>query len=364
MASPEPRPGVLDIAPYVPGREGGLDASGRTILLSSNESPLGPSRHAAAAARAAARTLHRYPDPGATPLREALGRRFEIDPDRIVCGAGSDELIGLIARGYAGPGDEVLHGRHGFVMYPIAAQAAGARPVAVPETNLRLDVDALLERVTERTRVVFVANPNNPTGSHLSGQELDRLRRRLPARAILVIDAAYAEYASAPDYASGLDLAGAHDNVVMLRTFSKIHGLAALRVGWAYAARPIVEVLHRLRGPFNISSVGVAAATASLADPDHEARSKEHNDRWLPWLRRRLGALGLETFPSLGNFVLVRFPAAPKDAKAAAAYLARRRILVRPVGGYGLPDCVRITVGRGAELRACVAAIADFLEGR
>ncbi|MSP82076.1 MAG: histidinol-phosphate transaminase [Alphaproteobacteria bacterium] len=363
MPAPDPRAGILDIAPYVPGRDGGVDDVGDTILLSSNESPLGPSRLAVAAARAACRDLHRYPDPGSTPLRAALARRYGLDAGRIVCGAGSDELIGLVARGFAGPGDEIVHSRHGFVMYPIAAHAAGATPIAVPEPDLRFDVDGVLARVNQRTRVVFVANPNNPTGSHLSGQELDRLRRHLPAGVLLVVDAAYAEYVSAPDYASGLELAAAHDNVVTLRTFSKIHGLAALRVGWAYGPRAVIDVLHRIRGPFNLSSAGIAAATATLADPDHERKARAHNDRWLPWLRRHLDGLGLATYPSIGNFVLVRFPP-PPAAVAAAAYLAERRILVRAVASYGLPDCLRITVGRGPELKALVAALAEFLSRR
>ncbi len=361
MVAPEPRPNVLAIAPYVPGRSAGVEDVPGTILLSSNESPFGPSRKAIAAARAATRTVNRYPDPGATPLREALARRHGIEADRIVCGAGSDELIGLIARAYAGPGDEVLFSRHGFVMYPIAARAAGATPVAVPEPELRIDVGALAGAVTERTRIVFVANPNNPTGSWLAATELAALRRALPERVLLVIDAAYAEYVTRPDYDGGLALARAHDNVVITRTFSKIHALAGLRVGWAYGAPNVVDALNRVRGPFNVSSVGIAAATAALDDAPHETRARDHNARWLPRLTRRIARLGLTVFPSIGNFVLVRFPTPSKDAAAAHRFLAQRRILVRPVGSYGLPDCLRITVGRAAELRALLEGLTAFM---
>ncbi|MGH6719991.1 MAG: histidinol-phosphate transaminase [Alphaproteobacteria bacterium] len=361
MAAPAPRAGVLDIAPYVPGRAGGLEDAPGTVLLSSNESPFGPSAKAVAAARAAARVTHRYADPSAAPLREALAARHGIAAGRIVCGAGSDELSGLLARGYAGPGDEVVYSRHGFVMYPIAARAAGARPVAVAERDLRFDVEATLAAVTARTRVVFVANPNNPTGSWLARAEIARLRRDLPDHVLLVVDAAYAEYADDPDYDSGLGLARRHANVVMTRTFSKIHALAGLRVGWAYAAPEVVDVLHRLRGPFNVSNVGIAAATAALDDPAHEARAKAHNARWRPRLARAIAALGLTVYPSIGNFVLVRFPKAPKDAAAAHRFLARRKVLVRPVGSYGLPDCLRITVGRAGENRVLLAALEAFM---
>ena len=361
MAAPSPRPGVLDIAPYVPGRSTALEGTPGVVLLSSNESPFGPSRLAVAAARKAAATINRYPDPSAETLRAALAARHGIEAERIVCGAGSDELIGYLARAYAGPGDEVVYSRHGFVMYPIAARSAGATPIAVPETALRTDVDALIAAFTPRTRLVFVANPNNPTGSWLRRDEIDRLRRALPPAALLVIDAAYAEYATDPAYENGLEPARRHANVVMTRTFSKIHALAGLRVGWAYGAPEVVDVLNRVRGPFNVSNVGIAAATAALADRAHETRARDHNTRWLPRLARAIEALGLEVMPSIGNFVLARFGAAPKDAAAAHRYLVQRKVLVRPVGGYGLPDCLRVTVGRPAEIRAFLAGLTAFM---
>lgn len=361
MATPAPRPGILDIAPYVPGRAAALEDAPGTVLLSSNESPFGPSRLAIAAARKAAATINRYPDPSAGALRDALATRHGIEADRIVCGAGSDELIGYLARTYAGPGDEVIHTRHGFVMYPIAARSAGATPIAVPETNLRADPDAIIAALTPRTRIVFIANPNNPTGSWLTRDEIERVRRALPPAALLVVDAAYAEYAADAAYESGLEPARRHGNVVMTRTFSKIHALAGLRVGWAYGAPDVVDVLNRVRGPFNVSNVGIAAATAALADTAHEARASDHNARWLPRLGRAIAALGLQVMPSIGNFVLVRFPPGARDAAAAHRFLAARRVLVRPVGSYGLPDCLRITVGRPAEIRAVVDGLAAFM---
>ena len=271
MSNPVPRPGIMDIDPYV-GGESSLDGRDKVIKLSSNESAFGPSPKAAAAYNDAAEELHRYPDGAAQELRETIARIEELDPARIVCGAGSDELIALLVRGYAGPGDEVLHSKHGFLMYPIAARTAGASPIAAPERDLRADVDALLERVTARTRLLFLANPNNPTGSYLAEAELHRLRAGLPERVLLVIDSAYAEYVTEDDYGSGAGLVEAFDNVVMTRTFSKIHGLAALRLGWAYCPPAVAGVLNRLRGPFNVSQAAQAAGVASRSRPGSTTR--------------------------------------------------------------------------------------------
>lgn len=356
------RPGILEIAPYV-GGESSLAGRSRVIRLASNEGALGPSPQAVEAYRQMAATLHRYPDGGATALREAIGSRFALDPAAIVCGAGSDELIGLLTRAYAGPGDEVLYSRHGFLMYPIAAQSVGATAVSAPETNLTADVDALLERVGPRTRICFLANPNNPTGSYLPADALRRLHAGLPSDVLLVIDAAYAEYVGRDDYEPGAALVAAHDNVVMTRTFSKIFGLAALRLGWAYCPPAVADVLNRVRGPFNVAAPAQAAAVAALADAHHVARARAHNDRWLPWFRDALAALGFESAPSVGNFVLVRFP---KEADAAAAcdHLNARGIIPRRMGAYGLGDCLRITIGLEAEMRAVVDALAAFAAGR
>ena len=286
VAIPRPRPGIMEIRPYVGGK---AEVAGATdiVKLSSNERAIGPSPAAMAAFRAEAGRLHRYPDGGCTALRQKIGQRFNLDADRIVCGAGSDELISLLIRAFAGPGDEVLYSAHGFLMYKLSALAAGATPVAAPEIDLRADVDAMLERVTTRTRIVFIANPNNPTGSHLSAAELARLHAGLPPDVLLVIDAAYAEFVSAPDYSDGQELALAHPNVVMARTFSKLFGLAALRLGWMLGGEAVVDVINRIRGPFNVGQPAQAAGIAALDDLEHQERARAHTARWLPAMGRR-----------------------------------------------------------------------------
>ncbi|MFQ5958456.1 MAG: histidinol-phosphate transaminase [Alphaproteobacteria bacterium] len=363
MAGPTPRPGILDIEAYVGGCSAVPAApGGRVIRLASNESPLGPSPRAVAAYHEAAATLHRYPDGGATALRTALAARHGIDAGRIVCGDGSDELLALLARAYAGPGDEVLYSEYGFLVYPIAARTAGAEPVATPEPELRADVDALIARASARTRVVFLANPNNPTGSYLSDRELRRLREGLPESALLVVDAAYAEYVGEADYSPGKDLVEDFDNVVMTRTFSKIYGLAALRLGWAYCPAAVADVLNRVRGPFNVTGPALAAGEAALADREHTAKARRHNDRIRPWLTDALSRLGLEVHPSVGNFVLVRFPRAEgRDADTAHAFLTERGIIPRTLREYRLPDSLRITVGLEDDLQALVDALAEFM---
>ncbi|GIK98893.1 MAG: histidinol-phosphate aminotransferase [Alphaproteobacteria bacterium] len=358
------RPGILDIAPYV-GGEAGLAGQKKVIRLASNENPLGPSPAAVEAYRGLATELHRYPDGGAQVLREAIGRRFGLDPARVVCGAGSDELIALLMRAYAGPGDEVLYSRHGFLMYPIAAMSVGATPVAAPETNLTADVDALLAAVTPRTRIVFLANPNNPTGSYLPGEEVARLRNGLREDILLVIDAAYAEYVTRNDYDSGAALVDAGDNVVMTRTFSKIFGLAALRLGWAYCPASVADVIHRVRGPFNVGAPAQAAGVAALGDLAHVDQARLHNARWLVWFSQQVAALGLTAAPSVGNFVLLRFPSdSGRNADAAHAFLNARGIIPRKMGAYGLGDSLRITIGLESDMKAVVAALGDFVGER
>jgi histidinol-phosphate aminotransferase len=358
--APVPGPGILDIAPYV-GGESKVPGIERPIRLASNESALGPSPRAVAAYRALAGDIFRYPDGSAAELREVLGRHHNIDPAQIVCGAGSDELIGLLLRAYAGPDSEVLYSRHGFLMYAIGAKSVGAIPVAVPERELTADVDAILKRVTERTRIVFVANPNNPTGTYLSAREVARLHAGLPSNVVLAIDAAYAEFVNRNDYDPGLALVRRAENVVMLRTFSKIYALAGLRLGWAYCPPAIADVLNRIRGPFNVSAPALAAGVAAVEDTEALARARAHNDRWLPWLSEQIAALGLPLTPSVGNFVLVRFADEPgRDADAAFAFLQSRGILTRKVAAYGLPQHIRITIGTGEEMEKVAAALAEF----
>jgi histidinol-phosphate aminotransferase len=360
-SEPVPQPGIFEIAPYVGGASKAPGA-GRQIRLASNESALGPSPRAIAAYHAAVADIHRYPDGGSTGLREALGRLHGIDPQRIVCGTGSDELISLLAHAYAGQGDEVLYSRHGFLMYPIAAQAAGARPVAAPERDLTTDVDAMLALVNERTRIVFVANPNNPTGTYIGAGEMARLHGALPKSVILVIDSAYAEFATRHDYEPGIALVESAPNVVMLRTFSKIYALGGLRLGWAYCPAPIADVLNRIRGAFNINSAVQAAGLAAVEDVAAVDRARTHNEIWRSWFSQALEGLGLTVNPSVANFVLVRFPdAAARDAVAAREFLLSRGILTRGMHSYGLAEWLRITIGTGDEMRIVAAEIGAFL---
>ena len=361
MTAPRPRPGILGIASYVPGRSS-LAGHDAVMRLSSNEGALGPSPRAVAAYGAAAGEIGRYPDGGATVLRAAIAARYGLDAERIVCGCGSDDLIHLMAQAYAGEGDEVLHSAHGFLVHIIAARGAGAEPVSAPEVDLTASVDALLERLTPRTRMLFLANPNNPTGTYLARAELARLHAGLPEEVMLVIDAAYAEYATAADYEPGTALVEPFDNAVMIRTFSKIHALAGLRLGWVYCPAAVADVLNRVRAPFNVSLPAQAAAVAALEDTGFIARSVAHNDRWRDWLTVELRALGLEVPPSVANFVLVRFPGTGgRDAAAANAHLNARGIIPREIGAYGLPDSLRISIGTEAEMRAVRDALADFM---
>jgi len=358
---PVPRPGVLDNQAYVPGKATATGGD-KVHKLSSNETPLGPSPAAIAAYKATADTLERYPDGSATALREAIGAAYGLNPARIVCGNGSDDILNLIAHAYIGHGDEAIYSEHGFLFYPIAIRAAGGTAVVAPEKNLTADVDAILARVTAKTRVIFLANPNNPTGTYLPFKEVRRLHAGLPASVLLVLDAAYAEYVRRNDYESGIELAGTAENVVMTRTFSKIYGLAGLRVGWCYGPAHLVDALNRIRGPFNVSSAAIAAGVAALGDRAHLERAAAHNDAWLPKLTEAIGKLGLKVTPSVGNFVLIHFPDTPgKRAADADAFLSRRGLILRRVEGYGFPNAIRMTVGLAEANEAVIAALTDFV---
>ncbi|MDX2306937.1 MAG: histidinol-phosphate transaminase [Hyphomicrobium sp.] len=359
--APAPKPGVQAIEVYVPG-ESGVPGGLKPVKLSSNETPLGPSPRAILAATSALADLARYPDGSAKQLKAAIARRYGLNPDRIICGAGSDELLSLLAHAYIGPGDEGIFTTHGFLVYRIAILAAGGTPVVADETNLTADVDKILAKVTERTRVVYLANPNNPTGTYLPASEVRRLREGLPRNVLLVLDGAYAEYVSRNDYESGIELVATTDNTVMTRTFSKIHGLAALRIGWAYCPPAVADALERIRGPFNMSTPAILAGAAAMEDVAHADTAQRHNETWLTWLTAEIKKLGLDVTPSVANFVLIHFPKdKTRGADACDAFLKSRGLILRKVGSYGLPDCLRLTVGTEAECRAVVAALAEFL---
>ena len=359
---PAPLPGILDIKPYV-GGESSAPAT-RLVRLASNEGAFGPSPRAVAAYRAGAEDLHRYPDGDSAALRQAIGRRHGLDPDRIVCGNGSDELISALIKAYAGPGDEVLHTAHGFLMYALSARVAGATPVAAPERSLRADVDALLAHVSHRTRLVFLANPNNPTGTHLTPDEVARLHAGLPAGVLLVIDAAYAEYIDRNDYTAGSELVERTENVVMTRTFSKIHALAGLRIGWLYGPPHLIDVLNRVRGPFNVNAPAQAAGIAAMEDWDFVERNRDHNAAARDRTMAALGTLGLTVHPSIANFLLVDFAGQDGcDAESARLFLKNRGILVRQMGAYGLPTCLRVSIGTDEEMDITVEAVGDYLNG-
>ncbi|WP_341704569.1 histidinol-phosphate transaminase [Ferrovibrio sp.] len=360
MTQPKPQPGILDIAPYK-GGEGAIMGVDRVYKLSSNESPLGASPRAKEAYRKLADELHRYPDGAADALRKGIARHFGLPAENIICSNGSDEMISLICAAYCGPGDEVLFSQHGFLMYPIAAMARGATPVKAAEKNWTTDVDALLAAVTPKTKIVFVANPNNPTGSYITAAELRRLREGLPAGVLLVVDAAYAEYVSRNDYSHGAELVAERDDTVMLRTFSKIFGLGALRLGWTYAPENVVAVLNRVRGPFNVNAAAQAAGVAALEDVTWLDRARSHNDTELPRVTAALNALGLNVLPSVGNFVLIRFPGGAQQAQAADAALRKRGLILRAMGAYGLAEALRLTIGTADENDLVIAALGDFL---
>src|SRR3954454_2915525 len=360
---PAPRPGVLAISPYVPGKSAAPGVE-KVHKLSSNETPLGPSPRAVEAARAAAGHLERYPDGAATRLREAIAAKYGLDPARIVCGAGSDELLSLLAYAYVGPGDEGIFTAHGFLVYRLAILAAGGAPVGAEERGLTADVDAILGNVTSRTKIVFLANPNNPTGTYLPFEKVKRLHAGLPSHVLLVLDAAYAEYVRRNDYASGLELVATSDNVVMTRTFSKIYGLANLRLGWMVGPAHVIDAVNRIRGPFNVNGPAMIAGIAAVQDEAHVAKAISHNDQWLAWLTTEIEGLGLAVTPSVGNFLLIHFPAqSGQTSKDADAFLTERGLILRRVDAYGLPNCLRLTVGGEEANRLVVAALRDFLQG-
>ena len=358
---PQPRQGVLAIDAYVPGKSK-APVGVKLHKLSSNETPLGASPRAIEAYRALGAELELYPDGSAGELRLAIAERYGLDPARIVCGSGSDELLSLLTNAYLGPGDEGIFTEHGFLVYKIAILAAGGMPVSVPERDLTADVDAILAAVTPKTRIVFLANPNNPTGTYISFEAVKRLHADLPPQVLLVLDAAYAEYVRRNDYASGLELVATSENVVMTRTFSKIYGLANLRLGWLVAPAHVSDALNRIRGPFNVNGAAIAAGVAAIRDSAHIDAALAHNEHWLPKLTEALTGIGIAVTPSVGNFLLLHFPGhGDKTAAKADAYLTERGLILRAVGAYGLPNALRATIGTAEANGLLIAALTDFM---
>lgn len=356
MKLPQPKPGILNIAPYVGGKAK-AEGAARVIKLSSNENPWGPSPKAITAYQAEAANMNRYPDGGHARLREAIAKANGLPEAQLICGAGSDELIGMLVHSYAGPGDEVLYSEHGFLMYKIYTLAQGATPVTAPEKDLHTDVDALLKAVTPKTKIVFVANPNNPTGTVIPFSEIRRLRSGLREDIILGLDSAYSEYVELADYEDGASLVKEGTNTVVFHTFSKIYGLPALRLGWAFAPAHIIDVMNRVRSPFNVNSAALAAGVAAIEDTSYLAEMVKKNKAELSRVSDAISALGYEVVPSVANFILVKFGA---DAAKINAHLTARGLIVRDVNGYGLPEYLRISIGTTEENGVLLSALAEF----
>jgi len=356
----EPQPGVMDIALYQ-GGQSQLAGVANVVKLSSNENPFGPGDAAKNAYGKAVHDLHRYPSTDHAALRAAIADIHGLDADRIICGAGSDEVISFLCQAYAGPGSEVIHTEHGFSMYRISALAAGASPVEVRERERVVDVDAILGACNDHTRLVFIANPANPTGTMVGGNELARLAESMPPQAILVLDGAYAEYVGGFD--GGAGLVTQRDNVVMTRTFSKLYGLGGLRIGWGYGPQGIIDVLNRVRGPFNLSAAQLATAEAAVRDREYAEKCRIENARLRSWLAEALTELGIPSDTSCANFILARF-ADPAEADACDAFLKKEGLIVRQVAGYKLPNCLRITIGDESSCRRVAHAVAAFKEAR
>lgn len=352
---PVPQPGILDIAPYLPGKSGAPGSN--AVKLSANESPLGASPRAMEAFRAAADHLDIYPEGSSRLLRTALGEVHGIDPELIVCGNGSDDLLHLLAQCYLGEGDEAVMSRYGFSVYPIITRATGAAIVMVDEDDYTADVDALLAAVTPKTKVVWLANPNNPTGTYLPDADIRRLHAGLRPDILLVIDNAYAEYVTAGDFTVATALVREAQNVVMVRTFSKM-GLAAARIGWMFGPAPIVDAINRIRGPFNVNLPAQLAGAAAARDVEFTARLKAHNAQWRDWITAELNQSNhFRVVPSQANFVMVMFPDADHAALAFQTLL-ERGLIVREIGAsYGIPDGLRISIGSEQAMRGVVGIL-------
>ncbi len=358
---PTPKAGILDIAQYVGGKSK-VDGIAHPVKLSSNENILGSSEKAKVAYAEASARLQMYPDGKAGPLRAAIAERYGLEPERLVFGCGSDEIFAMLNQVFLEPGANIIQGEHGFAAYAIGARACQGEVRLAKETRYTIDVDEVLKLVDERTRIIFIANPANPTGTWIDADEVRRLHEALPPSVLLVLDGAYAEFATDPNFEDGIALAREAENVVVTRTFSKIHGLAALRVGWCYAPPHIADALERIRPPFNVGIPAIEAAVAALGDEDFQRRSVELVERWRPYLVQQLGGIGLGPVPSAANFVLVGFPKTPgKTAADAEAFLASKGLIVRAVTSYNLPDHLRISIGLEEHNRAVVEALSEFM---
>ncbi len=360
---PLPKPGIMDIHAYVPGKAK-AEGVAEPIKLSANENILGSSPKAREAYVSTVDQLHIYPDSRTTILRNAIAEQYRLEPERLIFGCGSDEVFALLNQTFLEPGDNIVQGEYAFAAFAIGAHACQAEVKIAREPDYRIDVDEILKLVDDRTRIVFIANPGNPTGTWIGGEEVRRLQAALPPSVILCLDGAYCEFCNDPRFEDGMSLVREFDNVVVTRTFSKLHGLAALRVGWAYMPAEMAGAMDRIRLPFNVNIPAQLAAVAALADVEFQRRSLDLVEQWRPWLIQQLGGLGLEPVPSSANFVLVGFPKTPgRTAKEADAFLSARGLIVRYVGAYGLPDHLRITIGREADNRAVVEALGEFMKG-
>jgi histidinol-phosphate aminotransferase len=355
--APTPRNGILSINAYVPGRSR-AQGTGPLYKLSSNETPLGPSPRARAAFQDSS-SLELYPDGSALKLRSAIAEKYKINVNQIVCGNGSDDLLHLLAAAYIGPGDEGIFTEHGFLVYKIAILAAGGTAVVAPEKNLTTDVDAILARLTPRTKIIYIANPNNPTGTYIPKTEIERLHRALPSHVMLVIDGAYAEYVENKDYSDSLELAQKYQNVIVTHTFSKIHGLASLRIGWMFGPQAICDTINRIRGPFNLNGPALNAGATAILDHEHIEKSIKYNSQWLKWMSDEVEHIGYKVTPSVANFILIHF-ADPIEAGQADDFLSQHNVIVRALVSYGLPQCLRVTIGSEDANRRFIEVLSKF----
>jgi histidinol-phosphate aminotransferase len=338
---------ILEIEPYKPGKSSIGDGR-KTIKLSSNENALGTSQKAIVAYKEHIDKICHYADGGCNNLREAIANKYQINASQIVCGAGSDEIIALLAHSFCDIGDEVLCSEYGFLMYFISAKRVGALPIKAKETNLVANVDNFLAKISNKTKIIFIANPNNPTGSYLNKIETERLIKNTPSNILIVLDFAYCEFVDYDDYPDAIRLVNEYKNVIMIRTFSKIYGLASLRLGWSYSSMYVADVLNRARGPFNISGAAQASGIAAINDDEFIQQSKFHNIKWLKILATQFDIIGIKHYPSCANFILLDFITTEKCQKINQ-FLLNNGIILREMSAYNLPNCLRITIGKEAE---------------